>query len=194
MWIALPGIALLFAIVRWTLRPAYDGVRRQMKWNEVDRAIKSSRIGISDAEHLLALTRLASRLLGDRVRGVQIMAELPPADCAELVRLGGERPADGVVVVVTYQVGEVELVVAEMAPVGSPEFLAEELAYERHQASRALRLGPTGTPTCAVDLLNSARDTWAECRRESTAARKTGIPVDAFERLEEVLDARREGN
>lgn len=129
---------------------------------------------MSSVQILLEVQRYLAGLIAGRLSGVQIMVDLSPEQCRELVAAGGARsdPADGVVSLVTLQVGCIELVGAETPEPGSPEALAEGLAFSRLARAGLERHGPTGDDLARAELTIAAREVYREVRDEQLAHRR----------------------
>lgn len=148
---------------------------------------------MSPVQVLVHLTRMAGRLLQGRLEEVEILAFLSPAQCQELVRLGGTRsePDAGVVSTVTLAAGggAVELRGAERPEPGTVEAEAEAKAFDVIDEKRLRKLGPTGESVGVMMLLGSAHEAWQEACAEVARAR-AGEPLpDRIERIAEALDA-----
>ena len=129
---------------------------------------------MSPVQVLVATQRHLAALLAGRLSGVQIMADLTPEQCRELVAAGGTRSDlnAGVVSLVSLEVGEVELVGAETPEPGSPEDIAEGLAFERAARDALDRHGPTGDDLDRALLTMAAREVYREVRDEQLAHRR----------------------
>lgn len=129
---------------------------------------------MSPVQALVATQRYLAHLLAGRLIGVQIMADLTPEHCCELVAAGGTRsdPSAGVVSLVSLEVGGIEIVGVERPALGSPEAIGEELAFERIARDARDRYGPTGDDLGRVLLTMGAREVYCEVRAEQLAHRR----------------------